>query len=78
MKKVVDLNKYKNINKKKIGVIIIIVILIIMLVTCVILYNSNKNFRNFMDKYIFRKNVTEEHIPMIEIDYDSNINIISI
>ena len=76
MKKVVDLNKYKNINKKKIGVIIIIVILIIMLVTCVILYNSNKNFRNFMDKYIFRKNVTEEHIPMIEIDYDSNINII--
>lgn len=76
MKKVIEFKQNKKINKKKIGVIIAISILAILLVVTIILYNGNKNFRNFMDKYIFRKNVTEENIPMIEIDYDSNINII--
>ena len=28
-----------------------------------------------MDRYIFRKDVTEENVPIIEIDYDSNTNI---
>ena len=40
-----------------------------------VIYNSNKNFRNFMDKYIFRKDVTEENVPTIDIDYKSNTNI---
>ena len=76
MKKVIEFKQDKKINKKKMGVIIAISILAILLVVTIVLYNGNKNFRNFMDKYIFRKNVTEENIPMIEIDYDSNINII--
>lgn len=28
-----------------------------------------------MDKYIFRKDVTEENVPTIDIDYKSNTNI---
>lgn len=66
----------KKINKKKLGVLIAIITVIILIITTIILYNSNKNFRDFMDKYIFRKDVTEENIPSIEIDYDSNTNII--
>lgn len=76
MKKIIKFKQNKKISKKKMSVIIALIIFVILLVITMILYNGNKNFRNFMDKYIFRKNVTEENIPMIEIDYDSNINII--
>lgn len=76
MKKIIEFKKDKRINKKKNSIVIAIIILAILIAITMILYNGNKNFRNFMDKYIFRKNVTEENIPMIEIDYDSNINII--
>ena len=76
MDKVIKFRKDRRLNKKKIYIIIAVFVLAIIIATIMVIYNSNKNFRNFMDKYIFRKNVTEENIPMIEIDYDSNINII--
>lgn len=50
-------------------------VLAIIIATIMVIYNSNKNFRNFMDKYIFRKDVTEENVPTIDIDYKSNTNI---
>ena len=41
-----------------------------------IVYNSNKNFRKFMDKYIFFKDITDENVVVIDVDYDSNTNVI--
>jgi len=76
MKKIIKFKKGKKIGKKRLAIIITFIILIAGLITTIVLYNQNKEFRNFMDKYIFRKNVTEENVPMIEIDYDSNTNII--
>ena len=75
MDKVIKFRKDRKLNKKKIYIIIALIILAIIITTVTIIYNSNKNFRNFMDKYIFRKDVTEENVPTIDIDYKSNTNI---
>lgn len=75
MDKVIKFRKDRKFNKKKLYIVIAIIILIILVITSAIIYNTNKNFRNFMDRYIFRKDVTEENVPIIEIDYDSNTNI---
>ena len=75
MDKVIKFRKDRKLNKKKIYIIIAMFVLAIIIATMAIIYNSNKNFRNFMDKYIFRKDVTEENVPTIDIDYKSNTNI---
>ena len=75
MEKIVEFRKDKKPNKKKIYIAISMVILIILVTTMAVIYNTNKSFRNFMDKYIFRKDVTEENVPTIDIDYNSNTNI---
>lgn len=75
MDKVIKFRKDRKFNKKKLYIVIVIIILIILVITSAIIYNTNKSFRNFMDRYIFRKDVTEENVPIIEIDYDSNTNI---
>lgn len=82
MKEVIDFNQAKNetekkkMNKKKIVILISIIILIVFIVTCFIIYASNKDFRNFMDQYLFRKNITDEKVPTIKYDYESNTNVI--
>ena len=79
MKKVIEFKKKqpnKNINKKKLAIIITVIVIILMLIITSIIYAYNENFRDFMDKYVLRKNVTDENVPIIEIDYDSNTNVI--
>lgn len=71
MDKVIKFRKDRKLNKKKIYIIIAVFVLAIIIATIMVIYNSNKNFRNFMDKYIFRKDVTEENVPTIDIDYKS-------
>ena len=63
-------------NAQKARIIIIVTIALLLVGILAVVYNANKDFRNFMDKYILRKNVTEENLPTIEIDYNSNTNII--
>ena len=75
MDKVIKFRKDRKLNKKKIYIIIAVFVLAIIIATIMVIYNSNTNFRNFMDKYIFRKDVTEENVPTIDIDYKSNTNI---
>ncbi len=86
MKKVVEFKKSqtgnlentgkKRMNKKRLIVIIFITILIAIIAVCAIVYTYNIEFRNFMDKYILQKNITDENVAVIDIDYDSNTNII--
>ena len=81
MKKIIEFksnsSKEKNkISKKKLAIIISIMVLIIIIIITSIIYCNNKNFQNFMDRYIFLKNITDENIPVIEFDYDSNTNVI--
>lgn len=63
-------------SRKKIIIIISVVVVAIIMIAMAIVYSSNKPFREFLDKYLFRKNVSEEKLVSIVLDYDSNVNII--
>ena len=54
----------------------IIILALIIGITALLQYSS-RDVRNFLDQYLFRKNVTQEKLESIELDYDSNINVIA-
>lgn len=64
----------KTLNKKKVIISVIISIIAIFIVTIYISYVSSSNFRNFMDKYILLKSVSENNLPYINIDSEKNIH----
>lgn len=66
----------KKINKKKLIILISIIVIILVAIIMSIIYSSNKSFRKFLDKYLFRKIVSEEKLVSIQIDYDSNVSVI--
>ena len=65
----------KNINKKKMIIAISIIVLLIIIGITAVLYNSSRDVRDFLDQYLFRKNITQEKLDSIPLDYDSNINV---
>ncbi len=65
----------KKINKKKIIIVTIITILIIALATTIAIYIKNKDARNWIDKNILQKEKTQNNLPSIEIEDESNSNI---
>lgn len=69
-------NSKKKINKKRLAILIVIMTLVLLFIIITALYTSNRDFRNFMDKYILQKDITDENVAVIDIDYDSNTNII--
>lgn len=75
MGKVVNMQT-KKLNHRKVIITSIITVLVLACIIIAVIYNSNKGFRDFMDKYIFLKNVSEENLPIIELDYSSNKNVI--
>ncbi len=85
MKKVVEFEQQpesqekkskKKLNKKKMIIIIAIAVVILILTIVAVIYAFNREFRNFMDRHILRKDLTDENVAVIEFDYDSNTNII--
>lgn len=75
-KKIKNKNKRK-MNKKKMIITISIIILALVIGITMLLYYSSRDVRNFLDQYLFRKNVTQEKLESIELDYDSNISVIA-
>lgn len=76
----------KKINKKRITITAIVSIFILVLIIIIAVYMGNKEFRQFVDKYILMKNVIENNLPTIEINenesnyiyaYDKYISIFS-
>ena len=58
----------KKINKKKVFKVIIFILCIALITAFTILYTTNENCREIMDKYVFSKKVYENNLPTIEID----------
>lgn len=56
--------------KKKI-VLIIGIILAIAVITIISLYIANEDVRDWMDEYIFRKNIVNENLPTISIENEN-------
>lgn len=63
----------KKVNKKKLGILIGIAMIILMIIVLSIAYSSDKSARKFLDKYLFRKNISEEKLVSIPLDYDSDV-----
>lgn len=67
--------KHKKINKKKLAISISIGIILVIIAITAILYYSSRDVRQFLDQYLFRKNITQEKLNSIPLDYESNINV---
>ena len=60
-------------NRKKIIIIVTIcIIFVVLLIILVSLYLSQKNYRNWIDINVFRKNVSEQDIQSINLNTDKN------
>ena len=65
----------KKLNRKKFITITVCVVILIIFIVTSLAYSSSKPFRQFMDKYIFRKNISDEKVTSIPLDYESNVNV---
>lgn len=65
----------KKVNKKKIVIAIIVTIIIICIAILVVVYVSNKEARNWIDKNIFRKEIMQDKATTIELKEGENSNI---
>ena len=65
----------KKINKKKIVTAIIVVIIAIILVSLCVLYTVNKEFREWSDVNIFRKEVQQDSVSTIDFNTEANAEI---
>ncbi|MDO5555969.1 MAG: DUF5711 family protein [Clostridia bacterium] len=61
-------NTKKQLNKKKIWKVSIVLFCIALIVSFIVLYTVNERCREVFDKYIFRKQVYENNLPIIEIN----------
>ena len=69
--------KKKEINHKKIVITIIITIIGLTALILFCIYMGNRDFREFTDKYIFMKNVTENNLVSIPIEEGESNNVFS-
>ena len=59
-------------KKKKIFIVALIFTIIILLIAMVSLYIAEERFRNVIDTYIFKRNITDENIATIDLNTDKN------
>ena len=62
----------KELNKKKVIISAIIGVLLFIFIIIGIIYTFNSAFRGFIDIYIFRKEISSERLPFIEISSDED------
>lgn len=65
----------KMVNKKKIIIAIITAIVVITTISIIIVYHNNKPFREWIDKFIFRKEVMQDNVSTIDLKENQNANI---
>ena len=65
-------NTAKKINKKKLAFIIAISIILIVIIAISIIYVKNEQFRDWVDKNVLRKEISQENLPSIEIKAGDN------
>lgn len=71
-----DFNSYENsdnkkLNRKKVIIALIIIFIIIIGIILFAIYVNNVNFRNTFDKYILRKNISNENLASITLNSDN-------
>ena len=66
-----------NINSNLIELAVVLGIILLIIGITMLVYYSSRDARNFLDQYLFRKNVSQEKLDTIDLDYDSNISVIA-
>ena len=77
MKDIVDFEnkEKKKISKKKLAITISVIIILAIILITMLVFFSSRDAREFLDTYLFRKNVTQEKLDSINLDYDSNVSV---
>ena len=65
----------KNINKKKIVILILMIIFIIFSIVMISLYIAQEEFRNWVDKNVLGKEITTNEANVININADENMQV---
>ena len=65
----------KRLNKKKMMIAIAIIVFVLIIGITALIYYSSRNARKFIDQYIFRKNISQEKLASIDLDYNSNTSV---
>ena len=66
------MRKINKLNRKKIVITIAVILTIILLIVAIVLYISKNDVRNWIDINIFRKNISEQDIQVINLNTDKN------
>ena len=70
-----DKKAIRRINKKKVSITIYIFAIAIILIVLACLYISSQGFRNWIDKNIFRKEITQNNVTTIDLNSEDNYEI---
>lgn len=62
----------RKLNKKKLIIFIIICIILFLILIASIIYRFSSSFRKWVDIYIFRKEISSDKLPQIEISSDED------
>lgn len=65
----------KKVNKKKIVVTTIIIVIMIVVLSMVVIYCNNRLAREWIDKNVFRKEVMQDNVSVIELKENQNASI---
>lgn len=63
------------INKKKIMIVVVVSMIVLTILILFGFYIANKPFRDWMDKYVLMKNVSENSVTSISLDESENNNV---
>ena len=66
------MRKINKLNRKKIVITIAVILTIILLIVAIVLYISKNDVRNWIDINIFKKNISEQDIQVINLNTDKN------
>lgn len=58
----------KKVNKKKTIFISVVIAIILFIIVIFLIYINNSNFRTWFDKNILRKEITNQNLPIIELE----------
>mgnify|MGYP002858534074 CR=1 FL=1 len=68
-----NIDEERKLNKKKLVITGVVLIIILIIALLSIIYISSSNFRNFMDKYVLMKNISEDNAAYISLESEENV-----
>lgn len=68
-----NLDEERKLNKKKLAIVAVILVILLIVAFIAIVYMSSSKFRNFMDKYVLMKSLSDGNVSFTSIESEQNI-----